>query len=101
VAPVTLFDASLFKLRAAGNGGSFFWLSRFGAAECFLQNGVFSKTPGFTIPVIGSVPVGVAAWQLCPKLCIQGAGHVVLPCAMVAVSPGVGAKAKQSRSVKA
>jgi hypothetical protein len=47
------------------------------------------------------VPVGVAAWQLCPKLCIQGAGHVVLPCAMVAVSPGVGAKAKQSRSVKA
>ena len=95
MAPVTLFDASLFKLRAAGNGGSFFGCPVSGHRIIYL------KTLGFATQSGAQLPVGVAAWQLCPKLCVQGAGHVVLPCAMVVVSPGVGAKAKQSRSVKA
>src|SRR5712671_1684377 len=73
----------------------FFDLSRFGAIERF---------PGklFGAPIRcpkGQRRASVAARQLCPKLGFQSAGQKGLPCAMVGVPPGAGAKSNKVRVV--
>src|SRR5262249_39572985 len=56
----TLFDASLLKLRAAGNGGSFF---------------TAGDAPQKRCPVPFLYSLAVLRRQLCPKLCTSGAGQ--------------------------
>src|ERR1700704_3329607 len=58
---------------------------------------IFSENARLCDRWLVSMLAGVAARQLCPKLCAHGAGHVVVPCAMVVVSPGAGAKNKTVR----
>jgi hypothetical protein len=70
----TLFDASLFNFRAAGNGGSFFALSHFGSnreAACAAAEAEASDAANCSPSVLESV----AGRQLCLHVRSSGAGH--------------------------
>jgi hypothetical protein len=82
----TLFDASLFNFRAAGNGGSFFVLSHFGSTARLPQSRQQSNGATCSPSVLESV----SGRQLCLHLRFAGAGHGGITGAIL--SPGVAQK---------